>query len=136
MNIDKFQRDHARINDSVTKLRELVRSGIPANAAAICTVLLDMNTVIKLHLAAEDRFLYPALSGSSEPNAAATARQFQDEMGGIAKVYGEFAGKWLSPDKIRNGAEAFRAEANAVFKALNERIQREERALYPLALKV
>jgi hypothetical protein len=91
---------------------------------------------VKLRLAAEDKFLYPTLANSTDATVAEVGQQFQREMGGIAGAYVAFAGKWNVGRAISADPEGFRDEANGIFKALHQRIQRENQELYPLAEKI
>lgn len=133
MNIDKFKREHVDLLTAVAKLRELVQSGVHEHAETILKQLFSMSSVIKLHLAAEDRVLYPALASATNPLVAQTGKQFQAEMGGLAAAYAAFATRWNLAGKIAADPQGFKDDANAVFKALHERVQRENRELYPLA---
>lgn len=133
MNINGFKEEHAAVLSAVAELRSLVKNGISENSDAIAKVIVTMSSGIKLHLAAEDRFLYPTLARSTDPEVALVATNFQQEMGHIAKAYMEFAGKWNIGARVAADPEGFRAEANGIFKALHERIQKENQQLYPLA---
>jgi hypothetical protein len=133
MNIDKFKREHVDLLAAVTTLRELVQTGVQEHAEAIVGQLVSMSSVIKLHLAAEDRVLYPALINAADPRVAQTGQQFQQEMGDLAQAYAGFVSRWNLASKISQDPEGFRGDANNVFKALHSRVQRENRELYPLA---
>jgi hypothetical protein len=133
MNIDKFKREHVDLLAAVTTLRELVQSGVTEHAEAILGQLISMSSVIKLHLAAEDRVLYPALVNAPDPLVAQTGKRFQEEMGDLAQAYSAFVSRWNLASKISHDPEGFRSDANNVFKALHLRVQRENRELYPLA---
>lgn len=133
MNIDKFKSEHVDLLEAVTALRELVRSGVQEHADAILNQLFSMSSVIKLHLAAEDRVLYPALLHAADPQIARTGKQFQEEMGGLAGSYSAFVARWNLIGKITADPQGFRDDANMIFKALHQRVQRENRELYPLA---
>jgi hemerythrin-like domain-containing protein len=133
MNIDKFKREHVDLLAAVTTLRELVQTGVQEHAEAIVGQLVSMSSVIKLHLAAEDRVLYPALINAADPRVAQTGQQFQQEMGDLAQAYTGFVSRWNLASKISQDPEGFRGDANNVFKALHLRVQRENRELYPLA---
>jgi len=133
MNIDKFTDEHVLILRAVTDLKALAKDGIGQNADAIAKSIVRMSSSIKLHLAAEDRYVYPTLANSSDPAIAKLGTQFQQEMGGIAAAYVEFAGKWNTAPNVAADPEGFKDHANAIFKALHERIQRENKELYPLA---
>lgn len=136
MNIDKFKREHVDLLTSVTALRELVQSGVQEHADAIFKQLFVMSSTIRLHLAAEDRMLYPALARSADPVVAQAGKQFQQEMGGLAETYSAFAARWNLTFKIAAEPQRFREEANEIFRALHQRVQRENRELYPLAEQV
>ncbi|RJF91907.1 hemerythrin domain-containing protein [Noviherbaspirillum saxi] len=133
MNVEKFKKDHNEILALVAELRTITQAGIAKNADAIAQQIRTMSSVIKLHLAAEDRVLYPALAKSQNPAVAKVGERFQQEMGGIAAAYMEFAGKWTIGSKVSSNPEGFKEEANNLFKALHERIQKENQELYPLA---
>ena len=133
MNIDRFKQEHADVMNSVAVLRELVHTGVNEHAEEIVVQLLAMTGAIKLHLAAEDRVLYPALANASDPLVAQTSRMFQQEMGGLAGTLTAFVSRWNLAAKILQDPQGFRDEANAVFKALHMRVQRENRELYPMA---
>ena len=133
MNIEKFRKEHVDLMAAVTSLREWVQHGVGEQAEAIHRQLSAMNSAIKLHLAAEDRMLYPALAKAADPVVARTGRQFQEEMGGLAAAYMASAARSSLAAKIAADPQGFRDDANGVFKALHLRVQRENRELYPLA---
>lgn len=133
MNIENFKRDHLIVMEKVSELRRLVQAGIARNADAIASVVVSMNHTIKLHLVAEDRVLYPAFGRSNNVSATQIAMRYQTEMGSIAAAYNDFSLKWNIGSKVQADPEGFRSAANHVFKALYERIRRENKHLYPLA---
>ncbi|MBS0305558.1 MAG: hemerythrin domain-containing protein [Proteobacteria bacterium] len=136
MNITRFENDHEVIQGYITTLRELSRAGTAAKAKEIATAIVQMSGKIKLHLAAEDATLYPAMEKSSNADAMRAARAFQSEMGMLATGYAAFVARWNTPTSVAHDPEGFRADANEVLKALFQRIQREDRELYPLAQRV
>ena len=136
MDIEKLKRDHSEIMAQVTQLKKLTQSGIVENADAIARQIVAMSSLIKLHLAAEDRVLYPAFAKSANPDIARTGEAFQRNMGDIAAAYVKFAGNWNIATTLSENPEGFREEANNIFKALHQRIQMENSELYPLAGEV
>lgn len=133
MNIDRFKQDHVDFFSSVTELRHLVQSGVREHAAELAKRLVSISSAIKMHLAAEDRMLYPALERSADAVTAQTGRQFREEMGSLAPALNTFMAHWSLASRITADPQGFRDDANAVFKALHQRVQRENRELYPLA---
>lgn len=129
MNIDKLKDQHEHIHRCISTLRTSVTAGIEANAGEIARLIVSMSSVIKLHLAVEDRFLYPALHGSA--SLAQMGQAYQSEMQEIAASYEGFARRWNLPAAIAGSPEGFRADANIVLKRLYQRICREDRDFYP-----
>ncbi|MFZ6644576.1 hemerythrin domain-containing protein [Undibacterium sp. TJN25] len=131
MDTKKFKHDHGDILAHIHALRMLVKLGIAGNATAIARMIVTISSSIKLHLAVEDRVVYPAFAASKDPALAEKGARFQAEMGELSARYMNFAGRWNTPLKIAGAPEEFREEANTTFKALFERTQRENEELYP-----
>ncbi|GAB3552242.1 hypothetical protein GCM10027343_37510 [Noviherbaspirillum agri] len=132
MNIDKFKQQHVDILNGIATLRTLVKSGIRDNAADISQAIISMSSTIKLHLAVEDKLLYPALENTGNAQLARMGKRFQDEMTGIASAYLAFARRWNTPFTVSQNPEAFRSDANSVLKVLYERMRREDTDFYPV----
>jgi len=131
MNIDKFKQQHVEILNCISTLRTLVKSGISDNAADISRAIIAMSSTIKLHLAVEDKFLYPALENTSDVHLARMGKRFQDEMASIASAYLAFARRWNTPSTVSQNPEGFRSDANSVLKVLYDRMRREDLDFYP-----
>ncbi|CDG83357.1 hemerythrin domain-containing protein [Janthinobacterium agaricidamnosum] len=131
MNIDKFKQQHLDILAAIAALRSLAQDGIGENAPRIAAQIVAMSGLIKLHLAVERRYLYPALQTAGNPALARMSRQYQGEMDGIVDAYLAFAGKWNTAPQVAAQPEQFRSDANHVLKTLYQRMQREDREFYP-----
>lgn len=131
MNIEKFKHQHLDILAGIARLRQLAHGGIASNADAIAAGIVAFSGTIKLHLAVEDRHLYPALEASGEARLVRMSQQYQREMDSIAGAYLQFAGKWNTARHVAEAPEQFRAEANLVLRQLFERIRREDTEFYP-----
>ncbi|CAN7546398.1 hemerythrin domain-containing protein [Duganella sp. LjRoot269] len=131
MNIDKFKHQHLDILGAIAALRPLVQTGIADHASDISQRIIAMSGIIKLHLAVEDNFLYPALEASGNHSLAHMSKRYRDEMNGIAGAYLAFASKWNTPRLLIEQPEVFRNEANQVLKTLYERMKKEDREFYP-----
>lgn len=133
MNIDKFKHQHEDILADITALRQLVHGGIEANAERIAARIIAMSGNIKLHLAVEDKVLYPALAGCGDAPLARMSNLYQLEMNGIVAGYMAFATTWNSAAHLLAAPEKFRAEANGVLRRVYERIKKEDLEFYPAA---
>ena len=133
MDIQRYEDAHVEILGQIETLRSLIRAGIVEKSGDIAALLVNIASGIKFHLAAEDRVLYPAFAASGDPAAKALGQKYQDEMQDISTGFAGLVLQWRVGSRIVADPEGFRAHANTVFKALFERLMREERELYPVA---
>jgi hypothetical protein len=88
-------------------------------------------SVLIRHLKEEDWLVYPKLLRSSDPLVVETAQLFMSEMGGLALAFRDHSERW-GAYAIDSDWDGYRREAAQFLEALNERITREDRDLYPL----
>lgn len=131
MNIDRFKHDHVDILGQIDRLRQLAHAGVEGNAAAIARGIVAISSTIKLHLAVEDRMLYPALARCGNAELECLSARFQQDMGSIATAFMAFARRWNTAESVRGDPQSFRREANDVLRRVYERMQRENREFYP-----
>lgn len=131
MDIGKFKQTHLEIHACIRELREHSKAGIADHAAQIARLVNTMSSLIKLHLAAEDRGLYPALERCGDARVSRLGQQFQQDMATLLPQYTAFARKWVTATQVKADPEGFRADANSVLRALHDRIGREDRDFYP-----
>ena len=86
-----------------------------------------------VHLAKEDKSLYPQLLAASDKTVVALTKQYIDEMGDLAEVFNLFNRRWVTPRFIYKYQDKFEAEAAAIVEALATRIDKENNELYVLA---
>jgi hypothetical protein len=121
-------------HDRLLQLAETILNGLmaqPFDAPAVRSSLSRLAGVLKIHLAVEDEVLYPTLGENPDPTVRETARQFADEMGSLAAVFTEYNSRWTIESMEADTAE-FAKETRGVFSALAQRIERENRILYPM----
>lgn len=131
MNLERFETQHITILRGIGELRRLSQQGISSNASAIARALVELSATIKLHLAAEDRMLYPTAQRAGDVELARMAQRYQNDMGPIAAEFETFARRWNTAAPMRECPEDFRREANAVLRMVWERMHREDREFYP-----
>lgn len=131
MDIDRFKKQHVDILDGIASLRRLAHAGVAENAQEIARRVTALSSVVTMHLAIEDRILYPALQHGENPQLAAMGKAYQDEMKGIASSYIAFSRKWGTAATLVAQADEFRQEANRVLKTVYDRMQKENTEFYP-----
>lgn len=100
---------------------------------AVALLTAKLTGTLRMHFAAEDKSLYPALMASKQAHVACVARRFFEEMGQIGPLFADYSVRWGSPSTIMFAWPEFCAESAALFTALRDRISREDAELYPLA---
>jgi len=93
----------------------------------------ELRTVLVSHLDVEDKLLYPKLASSEHEDAKELGKKFSDEMMGITKVVIAFFDKYghAAAPKLRQDAE-FNKEVVALVDAVKDRIDKEEKILFPV----
>ena len=127
----QLRQEHAELVRIVREWEGLIERDTPPPSVELFDVRRRLSSLLIAHLKAEDWVLYPPLLESKDPEIARTARQFVDEMGGLAASYSVFMERWDALS-IQADWEHYREEARAVSEALGSRIVRENRDLYPL----
>lgn len=130
-----YRKEHQDLVAMVGEIKGLMRNSSD-NAEQIVKTLGSMTGKIKLHLASEDQNMYPKLISSTNTEAVKVATDFQNEMGGIKDAWVDFVTRWKSSEKIKSDSNSFNNEANGLFSALANRIEKEESVLYKLAEEV
>jgi iron-sulfur cluster repair protein YtfE (RIC family) len=121
----------------------LVKAGLIGNALDVeklkedggpmRSLLSDLLGKLKIHLAVEDKALYPQLKNCGNHEVVAISIQYQEDMGGIAEFVAKYSKNWPSGMAISENAQAFIDETNQLLSALGTRIQKENDYLYKLA---
>ena len=135
MNLHSYREQHIEILAQVDELRGYVHAGIPENAGCIVEALREMSESIRRHLASEDFLLYPSLRRAADPRIVAMGQAYQAEMGDLSGAFRAFVVRWSTAEAVIADPEGFRQQANDVFRALFERIRREDEELYPAAMR-
>ncbi len=101
-------------------------------ARAVIDRINRLAEMLEEHLYIEDDFLYPALQKRTDQEVRDTARQFAVECGGIREAFEKYKVKWNSPGELRQSPEVFLSETQALARALETRVGKEDAELFPL----
>lgn len=126
----ELSKEHQALDQLASRLLELV-SEPGSRATELASVRWRLHHLLMVHLAKEDRVLYPQLMTSGDPLIRSRATRFSRDMGGLATTYLDYAKKWTA-ERVFEDRAGFVAETRSVMLALRQRIVREERDLYPL----
>ncbi len=128
---DSYRRQHDELLEVVTEISgKLDALQLAKDASEVRALLSKLMGKLKIHLAMEDKSLYPQLLKSQDPAAKKLAQHFIDEMGSIGLVVDKYAANWPNPASIQKDAPGFVSETRKLFEALGKRIVKENNELY------
>lgn len=131
---DSFRTQHIEIVALVTDISsKLNPATLPAQADNVRSTLTSLAGKLSFHLGMEDKHLYPLMLQNANPQTKQMAEKFMAEMGTLADIFKNYTQKWPSADSIKKDPEGFCVQTKEIFKALADRVQREESQLYQLA---
>ncbi len=133
MNTDNFRRQHKDLLAIASELgKHLNPAALAADAKPAAKILSQLSGRLTVHLSMEDDSLYPNLLEHENVKVRETAQKFIDEMKGIADTYQVYVSHWTSYIRIQSDPQTFIRETQGIFKALTDRIEREDNQLYKL----
>lgn len=130
-----LQRQHIDIlsssEDIAPLLNKLRTDNNPELQKKVISQINSLLGKLFVHLSMEDKVLYPYAIDSENRNLSQKAQQLMKEMGNIKNLFVAYRDNFLIKGHIDN-PELFVKETNSLLLALKERINREEKELYPL----
>jgi Hemerythrin HHE cation binding domain len=130
---EKFRETHKELIEMVGQLQPLLNPAkLSKESAQARSLLGQFAAKLNMHLAMEDKALYPQLLQHKDPLVQAKAKAFMDQMGGIKDAFTAYMGKYPSAHAIEAAATAFISDTEGLIKVLAKRIQSEDSDLYAL----
>jgi hemerythrin-like domain-containing protein len=130
---DNLKKQHKEISDIVKQISLLLNPDMLSQEAEQAGILLSkLAENLEIHLAWEDKALYPALQRHPKEEVRILTQVFSDEMGGISKTFARYAANWPNATAIQKDPDGFINESQEIFASLSSRINQENNHLYPL----
>lgn len=124
-----LSREHDELTMLAAGLVAQVAQARP-DLAGLSTVRWRFNRLLLMHLAKEDKLLYPQLAQSSSARTARLAERFAAEVCGLAADYAAYMQRW-PVERIEGEWSLFGQDTRRIVAVLKTRIKREETELYP-----
>ncbi|MFU0825800.1 hemerythrin domain-containing protein [Clostridium sp.] len=132
-NILNLKRQHVEIRELVNSINSLInRNNIENDAGEIAKNINILSGKVRIHLDSEDKFLYPDLLKEGNERVKNIAAAYTNEMGNIALVFNDYKNKFNTKTKILSDIDGFKKETYKVLKVLSNRLEKEDKELYPL----
>ena len=130
---DNFRKQHVEILETVNEiLGSMDATSLEKDATKIRHLLSKIAGKINVHLAMEDKSLYPKMINHDSEKVRKIAKTYMNEMSNINQKFKNYISKWPNPMVIQADSRAFIRETREIFAALQRRIERENVELYPL----
>lgn len=132
MKIDNLERQHLEINKLFQKISSTIN--LRNIEDSLDELVWDINTLagkLNIHMRTEDKLLYPELMNSDDKNLRNISKEYSEEMGNIHSIFIEFKNQFNTKNKIINDKNKFLIESKKVISLLENRIEKEDKTLYP-----
>lgn len=130
---DNLRKQHEEMVSIVSRMSAILnRERLSKDATEVRSLLSQLAGKVNIHLAMEDKALYPHLLGHSDEKVKNMARNYMAEMGDIGNTFKGYITKWPDPVSIQHDPDLFIKETKAVVDVLSRRIDKENRELYPV----
>ncbi|WP_258049705.1 hemerythrin domain-containing protein [Clostridium weizhouense] len=133
ININSFLRQHKEILEEVNHIDKIInKSDYIEHLNEFVTHINKLAGKLNVHLASEDKFLYPSLINGNDNNLKTLANLYMTEMGNISNTFTNYKDNHNTKNKINTNISGFVHETNMILKEIKKRISKEESELYKL----
>jgi hemerythrin-like domain-containing protein len=129
--LDRLRNQHELLRTFARDLRGLIASEQPANADVLAAARWRLSRMLLQHLSLEERYVYRPLERDPRPEVNMIAHGFSRELDDSFARYQEHMHQW-TPERISRDWHCYRRAARHLIDFLFERLDREERDLYPM----
>jgi hemerythrin HHE cation binding domain-containing protein len=136
--IENLTRQHRELVRTATEMFGWLDAGKlrSRGAADVHRALSSLSGILKVHLAMEDRSLYPNLVNHRDVALRTLAVRFLDERATIWQKYDEYKARWHTTAAIEAGPDAFIDETRKILGMLWNRMKMEDDVLHPEIVRV
>ena len=133
-----YRNRHTDLLQMIEDLQQLLTPEmlrIRPNAKTAYLLLCELGSKVKEHLSDEDHGVYPSLLIHDDPRVKSIAWGFISGERPLRQTFDEYHRKWLKNCDF-NFTEDFLRESQGVFRMVAERIDRENRVLFPKLVEI
>ena len=138
LDLAHYRNSHSDLLHMIEDLQQLLTPEmlrIRPNAKTAYLLLCELASKVKEHLSDEDHGVYPSLLIHDDPRVKSIAWGFISGERPLRQTFDEYHRKWLKNCDF-NFTEDFMRESQAVFRMVAERIDRENRVLFPKLVEI
>lgn len=138
LDLAHYRNSHTDLLHMIEDLQQLLTPEmlrIRPNAKTAYLLLCELGSKVKEHLSDEDHGVYPSLLIHEDPRVKSIAWGFISGERPLRQTFDEYHRKWLKNCDF-NFSEDFLRESQVVFRMVAERIDRENRVLFPKLVEI
>ena len=129
--LNRLLDEHARIRDLAAELEAIVAGRRPDDATAFWRLRWSLLSLILQNLRHERSAVMEPLLRDARPEVVALAERFNTELADITSKYLDHIIRWDSDEGMADWT-MYGDQVQPLFGVLHDRMEREERLLYPL----
>ncbi|MCG6935707.1 MAG: hemerythrin domain-containing protein [Proteobacteria bacterium] len=133
--LDELKNQNEEITQLCDVLSVLVEHKSMHNNPYVCELMSRFKEKVWMHLVFEDNTFYSELSGHNDKAVSDIAQQFHDSARQIKKHFSGYIRHWCKPTVADSEHEALLEESREIFRLIRERIEYENRYMFPLVEK-
>jgi len=131
MKTKQYRTQHEEIYRLVESIEQhLSVETVSSRTEEVAGIARELFGKFGIHLALEDRVLYPQAAAHNDGSLRVIAQRFQKEMGGLAERFELYRKAWPGSIAIAHDPNGFVRETLEVIQQLRNRLRREEQELY------
>lgn len=130
VSVERLIDEHAQIS---ARGDALLRAAATASPTMLRTMIVELDSGLKTHLATEDLEVYPHLLAKGDMAQREAAEIAMGDFDQLASEWRAYVDEWTA-DEIDSDRELFVEASKRVLSALSARVRIENEILYPLAL--
>ncbi len=132
-NTANLRRQHEELLATVDAIEaSLDPEKLGRDAKEVRKLLSVLSGKLKVHLAMEDKCLYPQLLSHENEIIRDTAKRFIIDIGELGRVLEAYLQEWPSHVAVQEKPETFIVDTRAILMKLSKRIAKEDRVLFVL----
>ncbi|MDH5473713.1 MAG: hypothetical protein OEY87_03400 [Gammaproteobacteria bacterium] len=128
---NKLEKENQHILDNIEVLEHLIAYDKLRDNPVFCGLLKQLTETINDHLRHEGRSAYKELLPHKDNGAHEIANQFMNNTNQLHKIMNDYAKHWCKAPHDFKTNEAFIDETKNIFHLVTERINLEQKKLFP-----
>ncbi len=136
-NYQTLEKQHQEILNILNKISVILKEKNSSGCAEdLYKLLTNLQSLLNRHFLLEDDYMYPVLREHPDKRIRNVVNSFFAEIEGLKQEFFAYTAKWNSVKDITDSYELFLSETQKIVIALKNRIDREDKSLFPAIARI